>query len=102
MYEVSLDDVKAFVAQSLPDEVIGEPMQIESCLVAYTLAWKYPGCRPAMVGCNTQARIYGTWIELPAAIKQIADKFDSLGIRTNRSTVTRTELVRYMPGLVIY
>lgn len=102
-YEISLQDVRAFVATKQPGEQVGKPLSRASCLVAHALAWKYPSITNIDVaGSNWFATFRDEQgdrrvIDLPADVESTADDFDRL--KHGENWITRQQLEEHMPEL---
>jgi len=101
-YTLTLPDIRAFVASKQPDELVGKPGSRSSCLVACTLAWKYPGVRNidvsgsnTFVHCRDESGFVS--VELPTDVESTADSFDYL--KWGDNWITRKQLEEQMPKL---
>lgn len=101
--DISIEDVKVFVASRGPNEMVGAPMSSGRCLVARALAWKYPELADKVFipASNTYAVTGDRTLNLPLPfeieVEEAANKFDTLG----RAQITRAELEGLMPELFV-
>lgn len=105
--QITLDDLKDYVAQLAPNDVVGIPMDPYNCLIANTAKRKYPGFKPQVSGDNSAVyltRIYVgsgyTIVGLRRDVTEAATAFDVWGTtHEERSGPTRLELIDLLPEL---
>jgi hypothetical protein len=103
--DITIEDVKAFVASRGPDESVGTPMRSGSCLTASTIAHKYPDVTEIFVPVGNH---YATVtdadgndeveISLALEVREAARKFDWLR-GSARVAISRQVLEEEMPEL---
>jgi hypothetical protein len=99
-YSVSMEDVKAYVATVPEGEEVGVPNNMDYCLVASTLRWKYPDVSSHVKEYNLGATVAGQLVLFSDELFNTAEKFDSLWDSSDCcGVVTTTILKERMPEL---
>ena len=105
---ITLDDLKAYIGQLAPDDVVGECASFYNCLIAKTAKWKYPHHTATVRFDNTSVELnkQNTLVQdfyiinLSEDVTLTATRFDDWpGTREDRWEPTKAELMVYMPEL---
>lgn len=100
-FEISVDDVKKYLASHSPEEPVGLGASPKACLVEQALEYKYPGkIFEVTVGTfwnvhPTGALYYGESGDLGAEIDEIIRKFDDI----SSGWITRAQVEEAIPEL---
>lgn len=99
-YEITVGDIKAYLAGLGPDEPAGITNDQSSCLVARALSKKYAGVEDHfIVGMSafTTPKWEEPWHDLPGDIAEIVSKFDALS--PDEDFVSRRRVEQAIPEL---
>lgn len=104
---ITLNDLKSYVAQLAPEDMVGECASFTHCLVANAAKWKYPEHYAKVRFDNRTVSIAGAVsnnppevVELTPDVTNIALKFDDWEkMQQGKHSPTKAELMEYMPEL---
>lgn len=96
-YEITLKDLREYLSQFGPEEIVGTAGDSDSCLVARCLNQKYKSYHGFIVlnKSFTTHNLYEPWHALPGEVALVVSKFDKLG----GEDVTRKDVEEGIPQL---
>lgn len=107
---INFQDVRDYLATKKPEDVVAVTNQVQKCLIAETVRWKFKVAFVIVEDMNTGAdfRLEGLreyrHVEVAWELTQLAKKFDVLGptnslMRHSQIEVTRARLEEEFPVL---